>query len=321
MKAKKFISAVCALAMTATTAATFVSAAGEDVIIKGDKVGAEAGGDFTLSFNLEKFTGEGFSGCEFAIEYDPSMIEVTKVTEGATLKTGATAAELEVAPEMEKDVTMVSKSEYDCFDYNIVKGDKKNTIAVLWCTGLDSSKYWASKEGSLVTISGKVAEDVKGGTEIPVNIVAIDRDGNKDMIFGYVDGTKDKVYSSAVSEQGLITIGEVSEEDEYDKLEANVLWADANVDGIVSAADLVAVMKHMNDPEETGLSLQGIVNANLYQADKNPRDFKNPDIISMKDLTAMKHYIVGNFEVEEIKAELPELPIKEVTDKLAELFK
>ena len=51
MKAKKFISAVCALAMTAASAATFVSAAGENVIIKGDHVSVAKGGDeFELSF-------------------------------------------------------------------------------------------------------------------------------------------------------------------------------------------------------------------------------------------------------------------------------
>ena len=38
MKAKRFISAVCALAMTAASAATFVNAAGEQVIIKGDQI-------------------------------------------------------------------------------------------------------------------------------------------------------------------------------------------------------------------------------------------------------------------------------------------
>ena len=43
MKAKKFISAVCALAMTAASAATFVSAAGENVIIKGDHVSVAKG--------------------------------------------------------------------------------------------------------------------------------------------------------------------------------------------------------------------------------------------------------------------------------------
>ena len=52
MKAKKFISAVCALAMTATSAATFVNAAGEQVIIKGEQKKCASGAEFELSFNL-----------------------------------------------------------------------------------------------------------------------------------------------------------------------------------------------------------------------------------------------------------------------------
>lgn len=286
MKAKKFISAVCALAMTATSAATLVSAAGEEVIINGDHVKAAAGGNFTLSFNLEKFTGEGFSGCEFAIEYDPSMIEVKTVSEGATLKTGATAAELEKAPTIGEEVTMVKGGSYDCFDYNTVKSDKKNTIAVLWCTGLDSSKYWASKEGSLVTLTGTVAETVKEGTEIPVNIVAIDRDGNKDMIFGYVDGTKDKVYTSAVSQQGLITVG-------GEGPELTPLWGDVNDNGSVSASDLVAMMMFMIDPEEANLTDQGLVNGNLDQSDGDT-DLTSDSILGAKDFLQLKKYILGD---------------------------
>ena len=113
MKAKKFISAVCALAMTATSAATFVNAAGEQVIIKGDQIEKAPGASFELNFNLDKFDGTGFSGCEFAIAYDPKQITDVKVAEGAVLKTGATAAELEKSPTIGEEVTMVNKGKYD----------------------------------------------------------------------------------------------------------------------------------------------------------------------------------------------------------------
>ena len=84
MKAKKFISAVSALVMTASAMATCVSvsAAGEDVILSGDQIECKAGAKFSLSVNLAELNGEagqGFSGCEFAIEYDPSMITIDDV--------------------------------------------------------------------------------------------------------------------------------------------------------------------------------------------------------------------------------------------------
>lgn len=297
MKAKKFISAVCALAMTATSAASLVSAAGENVIIKGDHVTASKGGSFTLSFNLDEFKGEGFSGCEFAIKYDPSLIEITKVSEGATLKTGATAAELEMAPTIGDEITMVNQGAYDCFDYNTVKGDKENTIAVLWCTGLDSSKYWASKPGALVTLSGTVNKSVEEGTEIPVEIGAIDRDGNEKMIFGYVDGNTDKVYTSAVSQQGLITV------DNGDSA-LKPLWGDVNDNGSVSASDLVAMMKFMIEPDNHNLTAQGIVNGNLDQSDgitdyDKATDKQKRSILNSADFLQLKKYILGDVKESE----------------------
>lgn len=290
MKAKRIISAVCALAMTAASAATFVSAAGENVIIKGDHVSVEKGGDkFELSFNLDKFTGEGFSGCEFAIEYDASKITIDKVTEGATLSTGATKAELEKAPTIGNEVTMVNKGDYNCFDYNIVEGKDKNTIAVLWCTGLDESSYWAQKEGSLVTISGTVYADAKEGEEIPVEITAIKRDGNEDMVFGYVDGKLDKTYTSAVEQQGLITIGKEATDPK------DILWGDVNDNKSVSASDLVAMMKFMLDSDAANLSEQGIINGNMDQSD-GITDVTSEYILGSKDFLALKKYILGDYK-------------------------
>ena len=223
MKAKRFISAVCALAMTAASAATFVNAAGEQVIIKGDQIEKAPGASFELNFNLDKFDGTGFSGCEFAIAYDPKQITDVKVAEGAVLKTGATAAELEKSPTIGEEVTMVNKGKYDCFDYNTAEVDGKNVIAVLWCTGLDSDKYWAKETGAIVSVTGTVSKDAKIGDKIPVEMIAIPREGNKTMTFGYADGNKDVTYTSAVEQQGLITVAEVGT--------PGILWGDVNDDG------------------------------------------------------------------------------------------
>lgn len=292
MKAKRLISGVCALAISSTAmAACFsVSAAGEDVVLKGQQIEETAGANFELTIDIAELNGEatqGFSGCEFAIEYDPAQIEITSLTQGSVLDTGATSAELEKAPSIGEEVTMVNKGDYNCFDYNIVsKGDKK-VVAVLWCTGLDSSKYWASKEGTLLTINGKVSDDAKVGDKIPVNIIPIDRDGNKDIVFGYIDGTLDKTYTAAVAEQGLITIVD----GEQPGLEP--LWGDVNDNGSVTASDIVAMIKFILDPEEAGLTQQGICNGNLYQGDGNT-DLTSDSVLDVQDLFLLKKYILGD---------------------------
>ena len=296
MKAKRFISAVCALAMTAASAATFVNAAGEQVIIKGDQIVKAPGASFELNFNLDKFDGTGFSGCEFAIAYDPKQISDVKVVEGAVLKTGATAAELEKSPTIGEEVTMVNKGKYDCFDYNTAEVDGKNVVAVLWCTGLDSDKYWAKKEGCIVSVTGTVSKEAKAGDKIPVEMIAIPREGNKSMTFGYADGNKDVTYTSAVEQQGLITVG-TGEETE-------ILWGDVNDDGAVSAKDLVAMMQFLVSPKDAKLTEQGILNGNMDQKDGNT-DLTSDDVLDVSDFDALKKYILGYKDYTDDK-----LPIK-----------
>jgi len=298
MKAKKFISAVCALAMTATSAATFVNAAGEQVIIKGEQKKCASGAEFELSFNLDSLDGVGFSGCEFAIQYDPKLITDVEVVEGATLKTGATAAELEKAPAIGEEVTMVNKSKYDCFDYNITEVDGNKVVAVLWCTGLDSDKYWAKEKGSIVTLKGKTAEGLKKDTEIDIKMTEIPREGNKTMTFGYADGNKDITYSSAVSQQGKITIVDA------ETPELTPLWGDVDDNKAVNAADLVAMMQFLVSPKDANLTEQGIVNGNLDQKDGNT-DTKSDDILDVSDFNALKKFILGYEAYQEDK-----LPIK-----------
>ena len=296
MKAKRFISAVCALAMTAASAATFVNAAGEQVIIKGDQIEKAPGASFEINFNLDKFDGTGFSGCEFAIAYDPKQISDVKVVEGAVLKTGATAAELEKSPTIGEEVTMVNKGKYDCFDYNTAEVDGKNVVAVLWCTGLDSDKYWAKEEGCIVSVTGTVSKDAKVGDKIPVEMIAIPREGNKSMTFGYADGNKDVTYTSAVEQQGLITVGGTPT--------LTPLWGDVNDDGAVSAKDLVAMMQFLVSPKDAKLTEQGILNGNMDQKDGNT-DLTSDDVLDVSDFDALKKYILGYKDYTDDK-----LPIK-----------
>lgn len=299
MKAKRLVSCVSALAISSAAVFTgFVSAAdASDVVLKGEQVTAKAGSEFTLDIDLSQLNGnaaQGFSGCEFAIKYDPTKISNVKITEGDALKnTGATSAEVEKSPTIGDEVPMINGSSYNCFDYNVLADD--GVVAVLWCTGLESSQYWASEKGTLLTVSGTVYEGAGEGEKIPVEIVAIDRDGNKDMVFGYTENDKDVFYTSSVEQQGLITIVKDDQPGDegpsYDDLMKNVLWGDVNVNGAVSATDLVAMVKFMVDPETAKVTEQGLVNGNLYQGDKN-KDLKSDDIMDAFDLFLLKKYIL-----------------------------
>jgi len=287
MKAKRFISGVVALAVSSVTMVSgFVSAADDaNVLLKGEHIEKTAGSAFELNIDLSKLAGEaaqGFSGCEFAITYNPDKIQNVKITEGKVLSsTGATAAELDKSSTIKDEITMVNNGSYDCFDYNIVeKEGKDTTVALLWCTGLDSSKYWAKETGTLLTVSGTVYKDAKEGEEIPINIVPIDRDGNKDLVFGYIDGTIDKVYSAAVEQQGLIKV-----------VNNKTLWGDVNDNKVVSASDLVAMVQFILDPEMAKLTDQGKINGNLYQGDKNT-DLKSDEILNAQDLFLLKAYLL-----------------------------
>lgn len=309
MKAKNLISAVSALAITASAmaACVSVSAADEEVILKGQHVESKAGGQFTMNIDLAELNGsakQGFSGCEFAIEYDPAKITIDEknITEGIALsRTNASAAELATSDKIKDEVVMVNGKDYNCFDYNLVKGEDKNTLAVLWCTGLESSKYWVSNTGCMLTISGTVYADAREGEEIPVTIKAIERDGNEDMVFGYVDGKIDKVYSSAVAQQGLVTVVKSSEDSEnYDDYVP--FWGDVNVDGTVNSQDVVAMIRFMAyGKEESGITNQGIVNGNLFQAadDEQSRDFSNPEILGTRDLSYLKQYLLEDITADQ----------------------
>lgn len=306
MKAKRLVSCVSALAISSAAVLTgFVVSAADtsDVVLKGEHVTAKAGSEFTLNIDLSQLNGDaakGFSGCEFAIKYDPAKISNVKITEGDALKTGATSAELEKSPTIGDDVTMINGDSYNCFDYNVLKDS--GTVAVLWCTGLESSQYWASKTGTILTLSGVVYEGAGEGEKIPVEVVAIDRDGNKDMVFGYTEGENDVFYTASVEQQGLITIaGEdepPSQGSNYDDLMKNVLWGDVNDNGAVSATDLVAMVKFMVDPETAGVTEQGLVNGNLYQGDKN-LDLKSDEIMNAYDLFLLKKYILEDVAEED----------------------
>lgn len=283
MKAKRLISCVSALALTSVACFSgFVNAATSDVVIKGEHIECNAGSDFNLNIDLSQLNGDaakGFAGCEFAIKYDPSKITIDTLTEGDTLtSTKATEAELKKSSKIGEEVEMINKnSSYNCFDYN--KLDKDGIVTVLWCTGLESKDNWASKAGTILTVNGSVAKDATGTAA--VEVVPISRDGNDQIIFGCLENDKDKTFTVEVAQQGLITITEASN---------TVIWGDVNNDGLVTAADLVAAVQFILDPDIADLDAQGIKNGNLFTGDDDK--VSADEIINVNDLYLLKKYIL-----------------------------
>lgn len=193
---------------------------------------------------------------------------------------------------------MVNKSDYNCFDYNIVaKEGSDTTVAILWCTGLESSDYWVKEAGTLFTFKGTLTENAKPGDVIPVKIVPISRDENSKMVFGHIDGEKDVKFSSA-AEDGQITVKEKSGA----QLKPT-LWGDLDVNGAVTAADLVAMVQFILDPDIAHVSDQGIVNGDLFHADGKATDVKSDDVLDANDLFLLKKLILEDLGQEDFPME------------------
>lgn len=164
---KKFIAGVSALVVAVSSVAITVSAVTENegltISVSSTSANVQANETFDVTVDLANVPDTGIAGCEFAVYYDASAVEVVGVKSEDL--TGAAAAELE----MQKDLadTMVTYPEYSCFDYY----DNDGKVACLWATGLDSNSYWIHEDGTLVTITFKAKEDASGNVEIGVKSI------------------------------------------------------------------------------------------------------------------------------------------------------
>lgn len=83
MKAKHTLAGALALAMLASTAVSFqVSAADTAVTLKGAKVEAEAGGEFSVDVSLEDIPSTKVNVMDFAVTYDQTVLNVDSVKIG-----------------------------------------------------------------------------------------------------------------------------------------------------------------------------------------------------------------------------------------------
>lgn len=194
MKTRTIIASALAFIMATTAAASSIAfAAGETVTISASK--AETTGSFTIDVSLSGVPASAIQGCEFALQYDASVLSITDVTAGDIAKTGADSAEADISGECPA-----------FFEDHSTAG----TITLTWATGLSDKSYWISKDGVFATVSGVVAPGAAAG-EYPIKVVAIPREdisgSNSSIYVGYNNGGTAVEYGVAVENGAVIVPG------------------------------------------------------------------------------------------------------------------
>lgn len=282
---KKFIAGVSALVVAVSSVAITVSAVTENegltISVSSTSANVQANETFDVTVDLANVPDTGIAGCEFAVYYDASAVEVVGVKSEDL--TGAAAAELE----MQKDLadTMVTYPEYSCFDYY----DNDGKVACLWATGLDSNSYWIHEDGTLVTITFKAKEDASGNVEIGVKSIldsgnvmfaAADEDGNY-----YAYDNVSVADATNVSIGGTDTEPTTTEPTETEPTETttsgnvigdSIILGDVNGDGQVKSNDLLLLKKYL-------LGLVDISDINAKNSDvTGDGDIKSNDLLLLK---------------------------------------
>lgn len=248
MKANKVIvGAVAAMLSLSVCSVAPAIAAGETVQISASTETVKAGEEFSVEVSLKDVPSTKIQGCEFAIQYDPSIISIDSIKAGAITDTGADKADPAAALIPTFDVTMDSSKGY---------------ATVTWATSLTDSTYWISKDGVFCTINGKASSSASEGDVAEIKLIPIDRDlssqggsANKDIRIGYVVSAKESVVYSVKSTNGAVKIGTPGPS------VGDPVYGDANCDGSVDISDAVLIMQWAANPEKYAISAQGMLNA------------------------------------------------------------
>ena len=309
MKAKHTLAGALALAMLASTAVSFqVSAADTAVTLKGAKVEAEAGGEFSVDVSLEDIPSTKVNVMDFAVTYDQTVLNVDSVKIGKS-------ADVDVSGDS-------TASDAPVFATNIKDGE----ITVSWTTALDSNS-WISEDGVILTITGTVKEGVADGTVTPIDFAPVTREtydgsgkNNSSMVIGYVYGGDSATYTIN-AEAGSVTIGSkqtttvttteggkdttateattTATESKTDVTKAtttisgnivtgtvapgSVLYGDVNCDGTIDILDAVLLQKHLN----------GSVQLNYTQLANS--DCQKDSQLDITDVTVLMQYLLRSF--------------------------
>ena len=253
MKTKKIVIGAMAAAMLSLSVCSLAPAfaADETVQVSVSNTSAEAGGQFKVDVSVSDIPDTGLQGCQFSLEYDSSIISVTTVTAGALTENGSTSADpsSSVLP-----------------NFNSYVDNTKGVLSIMWSTSLDEPTYWLKGEGVLFTVTGTVAAGAADGAKSDIKIVPTGRSVtssssvmNEEVDCGYVKNGE-KVSYNVKLVNGSVTVGS-GKTTEPSSESGKYLKGDANCDGKVTIADATAIVQHLGNQDEYGLSKQGLINA------------------------------------------------------------
>ncbi|MDE5854035.1 MAG: hypothetical protein K2H19_03120 [Ruminococcus sp.] len=253
MKTKKIVIGAMAAAMLSLSVCSLAPAfaADETVQVSVSNTSAEAGGQFKVDVSVSDIPDTGLQGCQFSLEYDSSIISVTTVTAGALTENGSTSADpsSSVLP-----------------NFNSYVDNTKGVLSIMWSTSLDEPTYWLKGEGVLFTVTGTVAAGAADGAKSDIKIVPTGRSVtssssvmNEEVDCGYVKNGE-KVSYNVKLVNGSVTVGS-GKTTEPSSENGKYLKGDANCDGKVTIADATAIVQHLGNQDEYGLSKQGLLNA------------------------------------------------------------
>lgn len=292
MKTTKIISVILAAGMisAATVAANAADSTGS-VDIAVESVEAVAGEQVIININAN-IPDPGVAGCEFALTYDPAVLTIESVKEG-NISGGTGAASAELAANAELADTMISGSDYSCLDYSIHAD--KGEVDIMWCTGLEDQSYWLKGEGQFISVVATVNAEAAGSTE--VGIESISRDGNGEIVFGYVDYTNNAEVKYAVNATGgTVTIGgegtvTTSATETEPPIESSVttgeslgdptLIGDANCDNLVDIRDVTYVNQYVIGIAD--FSSEALANSDVIV----------DGVVDIKDLGQLKKFMIN----------------------------
>lgn len=240
MKKMKLISGLMAMAMAAMSLTSVVSAA--DVAISAGNATAKPGDSFKVDVSLASLPSGGVNSIEFAIGYDSSVLNISKVS--LTNDTGA------------------ASKEGDLGDTVFTTYDTGSQYIVLFSTGLEEANYWVSKEGAFVTVEGTVASGTKA-TSSTLSIEPVTRSEypesgkNNSAIVCEAAGTA----TSCKATNGTITIQQQEETTSNNDPSTVSKWGDADCNGEVDISDVIFVSRVAAEDKELSLSAQGKLNS------------------------------------------------------------
>nr|AEV58506.1 scaffoldin C [Ruminococcus flavefaciens] len=258
MKTKKIVIGAMAAAMLSLSVCSIAPAvaADETVQISVSKTTAEAGGEFKVDVSLADIPTTGLQCCNFAIKYDPKVLQSKDITAGTLAGTVSGDASSSMLP-------------------NFNNYSQEGLISVMWSTSVDDASKWLKGEGTFCTITGTVAAGTANGTVSEITVLPTSRetyDGsgvmNDAFDCGYLkDGVK--VNFNVKPNAGSVTIG--SEETTTTPPATTTtenkpgvsLRGDANLDNKVSVADAVAILQSIANKDKYALKPQGAVNGDV----------------------------------------------------------